>query len=65
MIGRTDRSGPGHRRKTHGTSGSAEEELETLALEGLNSGEPIEVGPGYGEEKHRRLAERLNKTSAQ
>lgn len=41
---------------------SAQEELESLALEGLNSGEPIEVGPGYWEEKHRRLDERLKKT---
>ena len=40
----------------------AEDELETLALEGLDSGEPIEVGPGYWEEKHRRLDERLKKT---
>lgn len=38
---------------------SAEEELERLALEGLNSGEPIEVGPGYWEDQHRRLNERL------
>ncbi|HYL76442.1 MAG TPA: hypothetical protein VEU96_19675 [Bryobacteraceae bacterium] len=38
---------------------SAEDELEELALDGLNSGEPIEVGPGYWEEKHRRLEERL------
>jgi hypothetical protein len=41
---------------------SAEEELERLALEGLNSGDPIEVGPGYWEEKHRRLDERLKRT---
>jgi hypothetical protein len=41
---------------------SAEEELETLALEGLNSGDPLPVGPGYWEEKHRRLDERLKKT---
>jgi hypothetical protein len=41
---------------------SAEEELATLALEGLNSGDPIEVGPGYWEEHHRRLDERLKKT---
>jgi hypothetical protein len=41
---------------------SAEEELEALALEGLNSGDPIQVGPGYWEEKHRRLDERLKKT---
>ena len=41
---------------------SAEDELETLALEGLNSGGPIETGPGYWEEKHRRLEESLKKT---
>ncbi len=29
---------------------SAYDELEGLALDGLNSGEPIEVGPGYWEE---------------
>ena len=40
----------------------AEEELESLALEGLNFGAPIEVGPGYWEEKHRRLDERLKRT---
>jgi hypothetical protein len=41
---------------------SAEKELESLALEGLNSGDPIQVGPGYWEEKHRRLDERLKRT---
>lgn len=41
---------------------AAEEELESLALEGLNSGAPIEVGPDYWEEKHRLLDERLKKT---
>lgn len=41
---------------------SAEEELESLALEGMNSGAAIEVGPGYWEEKHRRLDERLKRT---
>jgi hypothetical protein len=41
----------------------ADDELESFALEGLNSGEPIDVGPGYWEEKHRRLDERLNKTN--
>jgi hypothetical protein len=35
------------------------EELESLALEGLNSGAPIEVGPAYWQEKHLRLDERL------
>lgn len=37
---------------------SAEEELETLALEGLNSGEPIAVDAAYWEIKHRQLDER-------
>ena len=41
---------------------AAEGVLESLALEGLNSGDPIEVGPGYWKEKHRRLDERLKKT---
>jgi hypothetical protein len=38
---------------------SALEELETLALEGLNSGESFEAGPAYWQEKHRSLDERL------
>ena len=38
---------------------AAEAEIESLALEGLNSGDPIEIGPGYWEEKHRRLNDRL------
>jgi len=37
------------------TDQAAEEELESLALEGLNSGGPLEVGSGYWEEKHRLL----------
>jgi hypothetical protein len=41
---------------------SAEEELETLVLEGLNSGPAMQAGPGYWEEKHRRLNERLKNT---
>src|SRR5215203_3587412 len=41
---------------------AAEEELEELALEGLNSGPAIELGPGYWEEKHRQLNERLTRT---
>ncbi len=44
------------------TDQAAEEELESPALEGLNSGAPIEVGPGHWEEKHRRLDERLKRT---
>ncbi|MBK9166567.1 MAG: hypothetical protein IPM24_03785 [Bryobacterales bacterium] len=38
---------------------SAQDRLESLALEGLLSGDPIEPGPAYWEEKHRRLDESL------
>ena len=41
-----------------------EEELETLALEGLNSGDPIQVGIGYWEEKHRKLEEYIRQSLA-
>ena len=41
---------------------SAEDELESLAFEGLNSGDPVQVGPSYWEEKHRRLDERMKNT---
>jgi hypothetical protein len=37
-------------------------ELESLALEGLASGEPLEIAPSYWQEKHLRLDERLRKT---
>jgi hypothetical protein len=40
------------------------EELESLALEGLNSGAPVEVGPSYWQEKHFRLDERLRNSGA-
>ena len=40
----------------------AEEDIERLALEGFDSGNPIQVGPEYWEEKHRRLEERLKMT---
>ena len=40
---------------------SAEQEIKELALDGLNSGGAIEVGPGYWEERHRRLEERLGR----
>lgn len=43
----------------------AVEEVQALAMEGLNSGEPIDVGPGYWEAKHRRLDERLQSTNPQ
>ena len=38
------------------------EELEALALQGLESGDPIAVGPSYWQDKHRQLDERLKKT---
>jgi hypothetical protein len=40
----------------------AHEELERLALEGVNSGEPIEINLSSWQEKHRRLDDRLKKT---
>ena len=42
----------------------AEQVLEALALEGLNSGESIEADENYWEEKRRRLIERREKTGA-
>jgi hypothetical protein len=44
---------------------SAEDELTALALEGLNSGEPIEVSPGYWEAKHQKLDASLRGKSGQ
>jgi antitoxin ParD1/3/4 len=38
-----------------------EQRLDTLLLEGLDSGEPIPVTPEYWEQKKRRLTERLGK----
>ena len=43
---------------------SAVDELEGLAPEGLNSGEPMEAGPAYWEEKHRRLDAQLKSADA-
>jgi hypothetical protein len=40
----------------------AEDELEALASEGIRSGEPVEPGPRYWEERHRLLDERLKAT---
>jgi hypothetical protein len=37
----------------------ADDELQSLALEGLESGAPIDVQPDYWERKHRSLDERL------
>ena len=36
----------------------AEQRIEALLLEGVNSGEPIEVTPQYWEQKRRKLIER-------
>ncbi|MGA7496386.1 MAG: type II toxin-antitoxin system ParD family antitoxin [Isosphaeraceae bacterium] len=38
-----------------------EERIDALLLEGLDSGQPIPVTPGYWEEQKRRLTERLSK----
>ena len=38
------------------------EELESLALEGLHSGSPIEISPSYWSEKHARLDKQLGRT---
>jgi hypothetical protein len=43
----------------------AEEELTALALEGLHSGEAVEVSPDYWEGQHCRLDESLRKTRSQ
>lgn len=37
---------------------AAEQELEDLALEGLNSGEPVPADDAFWEERRRRLMER-------
>jgi len=41
----------------------AEDEIESLALEGLRSGELVEPSPGFWEERHRRLDEKLKKSA--
>jgi antitoxin ParD1/3/4 len=43
------------------TEKTAEERLDALLLEGIESGEAIEVTPEYWEEKKRRLAARQGK----
>jgi len=37
------------------------DDIEKLALEGLNSGGPISIGPSYWENKHKKLEARLRK----
>ena len=39
----------------------AKDKLEALLLEGLNSGDPIEITPEYWEEKRRQLIQRHNR----
>ncbi len=39
----------------------AEEKLEELLLDGLNSGDPIEITPEYWENKRRQLVERFSR----
>ncbi len=39
----------------------AEQKLEALLLEGLNSGDPIEITPEYWERKRAQLVERHKK----
>jgi antitoxin ParD1/3/4 len=39
----------------------AEERIDVLLLEGLDSGQPIPVTPEYWEEKKRKLTDRLGK----
>jgi len=41
------------------------DELESLALEGLNSGPEREAGTSYWQEKHRLLDERLKHNNGQ
>ena len=41
---------------------AAEEELEAFAIEGLNSGEPVEADERYWAEKRQRLIDRDQKT---
>jgi antitoxin ParD1/3/4 len=41
----------------------AEERIDALLLEGLDSGQPIAVTPEYWEAKKRRLAERLSQAT--
>jgi hypothetical protein len=43
----------------------AEDELMALAIEGLDSGDSIEVGPGCWEAKDRKLDAGLRDTSGQ
>ncbi len=41
----------------------AEERIDTMLLDGLDSGQPIAISAEYWEEKKRRLTERLSKAT--
>lgn len=41
------------------------DKIEGAALEGLDSGRPIQIGASYWEEKHRRLDEARKKLDSQ
>ncbi len=43
----------------------ATDEVERLALEGVNSGDPIAIDEKYWAEKHRQLDRKLKKTGTQ
>lgn len=43
----------------------ATEELEALALEGLNSGRPVEAGPEFWDAMHRQLDEKVRNSKRQ
>jgi antitoxin ParD1/3/4 len=43
----------------------AREKVETLLLEGLHTGDPVEVTRKYWEKKRRKLKDQLRKTSDQ
>ncbi len=42
---------------------SSEDRLEALLLEGLNSGNPIDITPEYWEQKRRQLMDRHSSTT--
>jgi len=48
-----------------GADQHAEDELAALAIEGISSGEPFEVGLNFWESQHRRLDERLKRSGTQ
>jgi len=43
----------------------AKEKLETLLLEGVHSGEPLQITPAYWERKRRQLTARIHRKAGQ